>query len=264
MTLEPEHIDRRENLADLADIDAMLAAAMSGLSARSRQLERCRWAKWLEDGSLEVTLSCFAWPSRPDLAYSLHLPPGVTAAPPVAVELSRSWKYWVGGSRSIELPWHLEGAQLHWHAAIGCSNEFSEAIAAPAISHQFARIELGGPAYGVLVATGTARGFRHDLSINYSKLATTDEDAEAAPGKPVLNRIEAESISLRATWENEHGEEAEDTAELAIPQCVRELLAACEDGSWLVNGSISHEDVGIMNIYYSTCDGKILARRIVK
>lgn len=258
LTLEPEYIDRRANLADLADIDAMLNMAMSGLSAVNRQIDRCRWARWTDDGSLIVTLALYVWPSEQDLRYELHLPPGVTSAPPVLVREQRHRKYWINGGKALELPWYLEGGQFWWHPAIGCMDAWSQPIAQPGISQNRARLEIDAPAYGVLVTEGIAVGWRHDISITYRKIATGETPEEDAPQ---INTIEADDIPIRATWTDENSEEQEESTNLVIPACAKSLLETCSDGRIKTTVNISQADEGPWVIYYSTCDGHMLARR---
>lgn len=258
LTIEPEYTG--DGLADLADIDAMLVAAMSGLSARSRLLERCKWAAWQDDGSLVLTLAFYVWPSHPDLIYQIHAPSGVVVSPPVAHQESRSWKYWIAGSKTLELPWHVLSPQMWWHGAIGCYDAFSRPVQPPPMRQEFARIELDAEAYGVFEVSGAAQGFRHELSIRYSKIAF-GADTETLEGKPRISAVEADPIKLRATWLDERGEGQEATAELPIPPCVRELLAACPNGTAITSGQIKHGSGGAPTLFYSTCNGRIIARR---
>lgn len=260
LTLEPEYIDRRANLADLADIDAMLSMALAGISAVNRQLERCRWARWLEDGSLELRLALYVWPSDLDLAYSLHLPPGVQASAPALVRERRDHKYWIAGSRNLELPWLLEDAHSYWHPTIGCLDAWSRSIPPPTIRQNRARLELDREAYGVLVAGGLAVGWRHTISITYNKVAFGSDEQSA--DQPQISRIEADDIPVQAGWIDEHGEPQTTDARLSIPACAKALLESCSDGRSRTFGSIlapDHDAPWI--IYYSTCDGHMLARR---
>lgn len=260
LTLEPEYIDRRAGLADLADIDAMLQLALAGSSAVNRQLDRCPWASWQEDGSLVVRLALYVWPSDIDLPYTLSVPPGVTSSAPELVRESRGGKYWIAGSQGLELPWLLESAQLHWHSGIGCLDAWSRSIPPPGISQSRARIELDADAYGVLVVNGLAVGWRHTISITYNKVAFGSDEQSA--DQPQISRIEADDIPVQAGWIDEHGEPQTTDARLSIPACAKALLESCSDGRSRTFGSVlapDHDAPWI--IYYSTCDGHMLARR---
>lgn len=253
LTIEGEPVDPAANNPSLGDLGAMLRYARSGLSARNYQLERCRWATLRANGVLEVELSCFVWPSRPELAYTVGLPAEVRPGPVEAVRLQRQWKYWVGGNGLLELPWRLEGAALYWQPGFACVDEFCSAITPPDLRHEYATIEVLGelPSYGVLVVQGTAIGFRHRFSLQFAKF---DENGPA-------QSIELESVPVSATWTDEEGEIRTESADVEIPQCVRDLLATCADGRPLFNLSVKRNGAKGRDIAFSTCTGKMLAMR---
>ena len=253
LTIEGEPIDPAANNPSLGDLDAMLRYARSGLSARNYQIERCRWARLNQDGVLEVELSCFVWPSRPELVYSVSLPAEATPGRVEAVRLQRQWKYWVGGNKLIELPWRLEGAALSWQPGFTCVDEFSAPVAAPGLRHEYATIEVLGeqPCFGVLVVQGTATGFRHRFTLRFAKF---DEDG-------TVQSIELESVPVSATWNDEEGEGQTASAEVEIPRCVRDLLETCADGRALFNLSVKRNEAEGRDVAYSTCTGKMLAMR---
>lgn len=252
VTLEPEFVGSRENLADLGDVDAMLAAAMGGLSARSRQMDRCRWLSWNDNGEAVVTLDLYVWPSQTGLEYTLDLPAGVSSSPAETYSRSRVWKYWISDSGHLDLPWRLEPATTYWHPAIGCLDAWSRQIAPPAIEHRGASLEMDGKAYGVLVVDGVAHGYLHRISISLQKLVQ-------GAGGTEINRIEIDKIPVAAAWTDEKGESQTTSADMIVPACVRELLAAC-NGKPEVIFSISDERYRPWTIYYDACTGNMLAR----
>lgn len=280
LTLEPERVEGA-NRATLADIDAMLALARSGASARNRQINRCKWASWAENGDLLCTLKLWVWPSDINLAYALTLPPGVTSADPVLVREPKDTKFWVAGSGGeIELPWLLENAAFVWHPAIGVWDAWSRPASPPAIRQDKARLNLDGERdrYGVLHVRGTAVGFRHDLTIRYptgKKPAGVVQSASSGldyslyiaaaelgneNGGPGISIKSADSFEARATWRDENGEQREESATMNIPECVRALLEECPNGTTYVTKIRMQPPEGDLpvTVYYNTCNGNIL------
>lgn len=279
LTLEPERVDGRQNRATLADIDAMLAMARSGVSARNRQISRCRWASWAKNGDLICTMSLWVWPSTLDLAYSLSLPSGVTSAEPVRVREPRDTKRWVGGSGGeIDLPWLMENARFGWHPRIGTWDGWSRPASPPGISQDGARLIPDGErgVYGVLTARGAAVGWRHEISIRYPTGDDRNENAVNranpaaplyiagggnAPTAPGISISNADDIDVTATWTDENGETRTEETTLQIPDCVRALLEECPDGTSSGGGSIRVRPApgnGPVTVYYNTCNGRVL------
>lgn len=271
LTLEPENVAAGRNRATLADIDAMLAMARSGASARNRQISRCGWASWAANGDLICTLSLWVWPSQIDLAYGLALPSGVSASGPELVRERRDTKVWIAGSGGeIELPWLVEDAAFNWHPGIGVWDGWSRPAAPPAVEHDGARLLLSGErgAYGVLHVQGTAVGWRHEISIRYpTGTVRADVSADSAfyvavggdATAPGISVRSAEDIDVTSTWIDERGETREETARLAVPDCVKALLEQCPTGKR--PGSIRVQPAngkGSVRVYYNACNGRIL------
>ncbi len=266
ITLEPEYTAEKANRADLADIDSMLAMAMAGISSVNRLIDRCRWAKWGENGDLIVTLGLYVWPSDINLKYALSLPGNATSSEPVRVKVSRSQKYWVDGSRTIELPWLLENATCSWNRAAGCVDAFSEPSPPPEVKYEQAQVSIMSKddVYGVLEVSGQAVGWLHEITITYQKMAEGGDENQPED-TPKLNSIEAEDIPVSVTWKNETGEIQTEEEDLVVPPCVVELLAACDDGHIKTYVDLKEsKDKFVWNIYYSSCDGTMLGRRLVQ
>ena len=256
LTLEPEYVDVNRNRATLADIDAMLAMARSGASARNRQIARCKWASWAENGDLLCNLSLWVWPSDIDLPYSLTLPPGVTGSRPVRVSEPRDTKRWIAGSGGeIELPWLLEDAAFGWHPNIGVWDAWSRPSSPPRIEQERARLNLTGErgVYGVLTIRGTAVGWRHDLAIRYPT-------GESDPDAPAISVAGADDFEVTANWEDENGEAREETAAVVIPECVRALLEECPTGTKRVGSIRVRPAPGPqpVTVFYNACNGTVL------
>lgn len=261
LTLEPEYVGRRQNRATLADIDAMLAMARSGASARNRQIQRCSWASWAENGDLLCTIALWVWPSAIDLQYRLDLPPDVTSAEPVQVREPKDTKILITGSGGeIELPWLLEDAAFGWHPNIGVWDAWSRPASPPHIEQERARLNLDGErgVYGVLTVQGTAVGWRHDLTIRYptgdAKRANRDPEA------PNISVSGAEDFEVTATWTDENGDARTETATIVIPECVRALLEECPEGTkYSEYFRVRPKKLpGPITVYYNSCTGEVL------
>lgn len=248
LNLEPEYVDIRAGLADLADIDAMLNLVRSGSSAVNRQIDRCPWGQWREDDALLVTLRLWVWPSDLDLPYTLVLPDGVTSSAREFVSEPRAKKYWITGVTAQELPWLLAQPRLSWHQAIGTHNEYGAAIAAPKITLSGLTVHLGSPAWGVLVISGRAQGYLHRLTAIYPKY-----DEQGLPQK-----IEANDFEVIARWPDATGTLQEERCTMTMPACVSALLAACPDGRPKTSGSVKDAEGAATIVYYNTCTGEVL------
>lgn len=255
LTLEPEYVDTREALATLADVDAMLALARRGVSARNRQLERCRWARWADNGDLLVSLQLYVWPSDIDLAYTLTLPQQVSSGDPVLVHLPRHRKFWISGNQNFVLPWLLEpGADVHWHASTGALDRFSAPTSPPALDVRGVEVRLSVPVYGVLSVTGTAIGWQHNLTVRFSKFNGEADRADEL----AISRYSADSFRVIAHWQDSKGGQQEESAEITFPACVRSLLETCSDGTPITSLHVSGQTGSWYEVRYSTCDGSIL------
>lgn len=256
LTLEPEYIDPRAALANLADIDAMLAAARSGASAHIRQMENCRWARMQADGTVHVRLSVMVWPSEPGLQYRLTAPANINIQPGIYTEKGKHRKYWVSGGGAIELPWCLQNAALRWHSASGCRDAWSNPAPAPGLRQNRARIEIDGDrVFGVLQVTGTAVGFLHYLEFDARKIEEQD-------GRRIITGFAADSFEVQAEWTDEKGETRTESATVDIPPCVKALLERCAGGGFRFR--TRDDSAPPVTVYYSTCDGSVLAVRKAK
>lgn len=239
--------------ASLADVAAMLTRAQSGRSAWTYLLDRCSVAQFSEDGALRVTLACYVWPSRPDLAYTLTLPDGAIPGPISLIQDERQWRFWISGRGVLTLPWRLEGARFEWFPGYPCVDAFCQPVAPPAIHHEHARITVSAEqdVYGLLTAFGLACGFRHEFTVAFGKL-----DAEGSPQK-----IEAESLPVSVAWLDAEGEQQRAEAEVEIPQCARDLLSTCDNGQAIASITVKHGGGGTVEVAYNTCTGEVLAVR---
>lgn len=254
ITLEPEYVDRRAALADLSDIDAMLAAVRSGASARGRQMDRCRWATLLPDGGLRVTLLLYVWPSDLNIPYSLSAPAGVSIGPQTAHLDVVSRKFWSAREALFDLPWMLRDPAIQWVPGLSCFDAASREVPEPEVYYVAAgaRVGVKGRCYGLVHVSGLAHGFVHEISVTYDKFIPDPEST-----RPQINNITADDIDVTCAWRDEAGVEQTSTARMAIPACAKALLATCADGTSRFVSVHSGKPARI-TVYYSTCDGSVL------
>lgn len=253
-TLEAETTAYGANNPTPGDLANMIARARAGQSARTYQQDACPWASWQDETTLVVRLAVIVWPSRPELRYSLHLPAEVAPGEVVQYRRQRQWKYWADGAGTLLLPWRLEGASLAWQAGLPCMDAHCSAIPAPDLAHEHAQIIVAGDVYGVIVAHGTAVGYRHEFAIEVGKL---DED-----GKPQV--IDLDAVPVSVSWTDGAGDEQEAEINVPIPACAKALLTACPGGRavYSIRPAGAREDH--WEVAYSTCDGTVLGKRRVQ
>lgn len=258
LTLEPEQA-AGTNRASFHDIETMLSRARSGLSARTVQRERCSCVSTGKDGVLRLSLAALIWPSRPNLAYTFYAPSNATATRPEPYRRTRQWKFWTGGQTRLSLRWMLENASCVWQPGFACVDEFCSPMPSPTVRHEYAEIYLGKgteskSAYGVLVVTGTAVGFRHPFTVEFAKF---DRQGRA-------QKISLDSLPVSATWRDERGETQTEDVDIPIPACAKDLLESCDDGRGANSFHVNDHTEGHWEIAYNTCDGSVLGSRFVK
>ena len=255
--LEAESDGTAGSRPNLNDIDAMVARAASGMSARTVIEERCRAARYAQDGSIVVRMAVLVWPSRADLRYTLDLPEEATPGPVTVLREERSYKTWTSGGGMIEMPWRMESAVPAW--AYGCWDAQSRAIPGPALRHDQARIIVEGErardVHGIVAVSGAAVGFRHQFSLIFGRV---DDE-----GRPV-RVTDLGTVPVTARWTGADGEEETATLELPVPECAKSLLAECPDGSGVFKGRAREAAKGVYEVAYSACDGRMLAYRKVE
>lgn len=252
-TLEAETPPRGADNPTPADLAAMLALARTGRSARAYQAEACPSASWRAGRALVVDLAVVVWPSLPDLDYVLRLPDEATPGEVALYERTRRWRFWADGAGTLDLPWRLENAEVSWDSRVPVMDARCAPMPAPELRHAHARIVVPADAHGVVVARGTARGFRHAFSL---EIGTVGED-----GRP--RRVEIESVPVSVTWTDGAGEIREAETDVPVPACARKLLAACGDGRAVYRVRSGRAATPRWEIAYSACDGSILGKRRV-
>jgi len=253
--LTQEDVPAAADEATLRDLYQMLAAAMAGESAYEYVYDSCPYVV-IVDGVVRITLPFFTWPSDPGLAYDLTASYG-SITPGVAYEEFRSFDVVFDHAAEYDMETMFEGTftpQMPFFAADG------REVSPPEIIVDGSRVILPEPLTVVLRAEGKAFGFRHELHIEVSKVATDPADPEAEAAVAAITSPES---AITAAWIDEDGAAQNDILDMQIPGCVADLLETCPDGD-LKGDPQRPEDIEVPTLYYSTCDGAKLAFRMEK
>ena len=227
-----------DHAADLADINAMMVAAASGMSARAVLKSSCG-VRWLDDDTAEFDLEFFAWPSRMDLGYQLSASTGRISMieqveQPCEIEIT------AGLAREVALDAVYTGTLTPRSPAIDRDGRIVSASA----HLDDAWLVQSTDVFRVYRLSGIRHGYKYLLTVTVTGLS------EAAPTdiRPVI----------ACSWTGSDGQERHaDPLELDVPDCVYEALDRCQSGG----GGSSHVTERQTRVYYSTCNGRVLAIR---
>lgn len=278
LNLEQEVIPLSERNATLADMVQMFVRAVSGLSARSYQVEKCSAATITPAGVIVVEVTLYAWPHDLALGYTLSSSFGLIGSG-VPVEIEREVDVAIEGATSATLPWMVTAATAWWQ--IPCVNEFSEPLeTVPTITIEGAEIRLSAPCYGVLRVRGLARGYAHTVTMEFSKSANPVSTRPAAGSwggatmetavlfastpDPLGYAVTSVDVSVVASYVDGDGQGIE-TLQLTLPSCVLDLLEYCPDGTLAAQDRGDSVTTEIQNqvpvVYYDTCTGQVIELR---
>ena len=228
------------------DLLTMLALVQAGTSARAYRPADC--VAYIKGDQAHADLAVYAWPSRLDLAYTLT-PLLVELGQVTALRQQRDFDLVIPMATSVELPFLMEAVTLAWQTP--CCNRFGQQVGPPGISVTGASLELSAEVFGVLRVRGLALGFRHALHFAMAKSA----GAAITDITPVLT----------AAWLDPDQGQQTERLEIELPDCLTDLLAICPDGvsqrAHALGQITDVSDDGVPVVYYSTCDGRVLALR---
>ncbi len=283
-----------DKTASMFDISQMIARARSGQSAFTYKKDNC--PAGVTDTGVNVRLDFEAWPSFPTLAYTLSSNIGEISAPTIIEEYTE-FSLIVGMTDAVELDFILKDISvLRWET--DCYDKDWKPLAdTPEISMDgLTTVRVEQVVFGVVRIRGTKVGARHELTTELKKsypvrpenpLPEEGIDAEdleeywaytdvaTCNGEPVdesetvdmtglsLDNLE---ITITALWLNTAGKEESETMRLEIPQCIKDLLSACDgnlenfggEGTSICDLSDNPER---LTVYTSGCTGKVLEER---
>jgi len=249
INLEQEAIPTSQNNVSTSDLNQMLARALSGLSARSYQPDRCPSVSIDSEGTVTVTLTLYVWPSSLGLPYTLKAA-GAAIGDQSAVRHHREIDVAAEGERVIGLPWITEQAEVAWQ--MGCFDSHSESIIPPEISVAGANVVLTKGCYGVMRLRGVALGYSYPVVCSFAKVELDPESGEYA-----WSATGEVTISVTASWVDAAGESRSEILEMQLPDCAKDLLELCPNDVPKVIGLFAPEQFKKRpRLRYSACTGQ--------
>lgn len=242
LTMEQEPVP--DNSLTLDDLEAMLALVRSGRSAQSYRPPTCPAS--VVNGVVVVPLDLWVWPVPLDLDYSLSPNQGVISSA-IAVEIEREFDLVIDFERRIDLPFLTSSLSWEW-SALPCFDRMSNEVDRPSVTAEPAALLIGSEILGVLRIKCTAIGYLHTLLLSFVK------------GTDAITGVKA---AVTASWRENNATQTESLA-LDIPGCVTQLLETCPDGTnkrERVLGSMQPEEQAVPVVYFSDCDGTVMAVR---
>lgn len=290
-----------DKTASIYDLAQMIARAKSGRSAFTYKKNNC--PAGVTDTGLNVRLDFEAFPSLPDLAHTLSANIG-EVSPATLIDEYTEFSMVFEMSDVVELKFILSEI-TSWHWETDCYDVNWKPLSdQPEIAMDgLTTIRCEQAVFGVLRIRGKKIGARHRLTAKLLKSyplrpdepmpeeGISAEDLEKYwaytdiatwEGKPVddLETVNMTGLSLdnlsiiiTAKWINLDGEEETETMQLTIPQCIKDLLAACGGNLENFGGGAFSPGTTIcdladnpdqLTVYESGCTGKVLDERRTK
>lgn len=262
--------------ASIRDIYKMWNAAVTGKSARTIRPTGCPIG--FSGSDIYVWLGVYAWPSHPDLLYTLTAALGTVGEAQI-IHKEKEFSVFVDNATTIDLPYYCEGLTWEWESP--CFDRDGGQITPPEITDHGSWLEFSTEVFGGLRLRGTAVGGYHVSEMILSKPLTVEELTEEqqeiiqdeeqeeyesegimiyVPKRPTrLNGYKIENLqnTITASWIEPDGSTDTDQLRLEIPPCVEEALAFCPDMYRTI--ILLCEDISTRNVYYSTCTGEVVA-----
>ncbi len=261
--------------ANAQDIYKMWNAAVTGRSAQTIRPPGCPVG--FAGDNIYVWLGFYAWPSSPDLLYTLSPSVG-TIGPEQRIRKAREFSLFSDNASRLDLPYYLEDASWYWETP--CFNRYGERIGSPAIISHGNWLEFSGEVFGCLRIKGMAIGGYYvsemilnkpltteELTVEQSKVLQQEQQEEyesdgilvyVPPQITRLNGYKIENLenTIMASWMELDGSTDTDQLRLEIPPCVEDALAFCPDMNEII--VLLCREVSTRNVYYSTCTGELI------
>ncbi len=244
------------------DIKQMLDAARSGKSARSVIAKNCSYVRFYPNGKIEIRLPFSAWPTDPDMDYNLSVGGGELFGPRI-LHRSQPFDLIFQGDEHKEYPFYMESQSVA--AEMPFFNPDGKEIS-PSVSYNAHSLTLSESAYAAFRVRGTAFGHGYLVKITMNKKQEVDVENEdgSTEKKNIWVKLSVPAVPVLCSWEYKDGSEGTAQMDLQVPDCVRALLESCPDGDPLGDGVHVNDPNITLEVYYSTCTGKVVAVREVE
>lgn len=253
--------------ASVKDIYKMWNAAATGKSAQTMRPVGCPVE--FDGTDIRVYLGFYAWPSSPDLQYSLSAAIG-TIGPEQVIRKQREFSLFVANSDRIDLPYYMENLQIEWETPT--YGRYGDEIPNPGITNNGNWLAFSASVFGAIRVVGDAVGGYYCSEIVMSKPLTEEEisaeeiqeqiEEELADGRVMISprpttrlngyKIENLENTITASWVDTDGKTDTDQLRLEIPPCVEDALAFCPDMYKTI--VLLCQEISTRQVYYSTCD----------
>lgn len=274
VTLEQIVPPETAQFASMADVYRLWLAAATGTSARTLRPDGCPIE--FSGQNVIVRLGFYAWPSDPDLPFTLAPALGELSALRL-VEMPREFSLFVNNASEVNLPYYMRGVTVAWESPT--FDRDGNRIAAPAIAEDGNRLRFSAEVFGAARVTGLAIGYYVESIMTLSRELTEEEvpaeeiaeqqhfsedGVEYFITSPVptkrLNGYKVENLqnTITATWQDLAGKTVAEQLRLQIPQCVEDALALCPGMYEYVLRWC--DEVKKLLVYYNACKGTIIGQ----
>lgn len=264
--IKPSATSMRPNVEQLY---RMWSAAANGSSAQLLNIMGCPVE--IRGDEVHIFLGFYAWPSSPDLPFSLESTTGEIVRR-MNTSTAKSFSIFVNNSDVVLLPYYMQSVSTMWETP--CFSQSGEQLPAPPGVLHDTWIQLPYPVFGVVRINGIAIGESAAVHIILNKAiesipTTLAQEASwyDAPSNqriytppPVESRqsvkISNVQCTVIATWLDEYGTEQTDELVMETPQCVQDLLDLCPDMFQRILRICSTSYV--LYVHWNGCTGEII------
>ena len=248
-----------------------------------------------------MKLPFYAWPSSPDLPFSVSSDWSIQDRE--YVEMEREGSITIPLSNRVDFPFYVKNFSYEFETP--CFNKFGERVSTPSMSLKDGWIvELSEEVFAVVRFRFVAVGYKYNVVMTFDKGSDELDNLETTKGEdgnstkewvnvmvgsgydhsslPPPQESENDTTTpspstgqgpqkitnvqshVTAIYSDEDGKPQKEELEIKIPQCVKDYLEKCPDGDlpWDVYGNAVYNDEDkVPVIYYSTCTGNVLEVR---
>jgi hypothetical protein len=255
--------------ASVQDVYQSWWAAVYGQSSWATRWEAC--PAEIQGSIVRFFLGFYAWPQPRNLHYRLETNIG-TLGPKRLVAAQRSWSAWLANSRETILPYAMSGVSVIWETP--CYSRYGERIARPGWVQTDNKIIFDYEVFGGVRISGTAHGHHYVLTVEIDKANPPEPPAPEGPSDPLFeyvgvltappengqNRITGIKPIISVYWddgEDGMGGATGSSLDLAVPECVTELLDYCPTGFQHIINVCKGEDAQY-DILVNGCTGEVI------
>jgi hypothetical protein len=254
--------------ASLKDVEKLWRIAATGGSAQRQRATDCPVE--FDGENVIVYLGFYAWPSRPDLAFTLAAAIGEISGDQI-INMPREISVFVDNRSTVDLDYWLENAVIEWETP--AFDRYGAEIPRPTWTNHHTHIEFASEFFGCVRIKGTATGHHYTSTMTLAKPIVEEP---ITPNKPDPNhpenviiiggetpttqlngyKIENLQNTITATW-LDNGETKTDQMQLVIPSCVKAILEMCPN--MLETIVLLCHETSTLKVFWNTCTGQVMS-----